>query len=530
MTKQIKFGTDAQKALEKGVNTLADAVKITLGPRGRNVVLDRKFVTPLITNDGVTIAKEITLSDPFENMGASLIKEVSIKTNDVAGDGTTTAIVLAQAIIRDGFKNLVSGANPVILKSGIEKATQVACNKLKELAKPIAHTEEIKQVATISAASEEVGEIIANAMDTLGQEGIITIEESKTAKTELKIVEGLQIERGYLSPYFATDGNPEIELNNAFTLVTDKKISTVNEIMPLMEQVAKTGKPLFIIAEDIEGEALAAIVLNKVRGLFNCVAIKAPAFGQKRKDILKDVTVLCGGNVISSDLSQSLSDTTLDDLGCAKTIKIGRDYTTIIEGKGDKNKLAAHCEKLHKAMELSTDDYEKTCINERIAKLNSGVGVISVGAVSEVELKEKKLRIEDALSATKSATQLGIVAGGGVALARCYNDVKTLAETLSGDEKIGAAIILNALLSPIKQICINSGIEAGVVVDKILNSNNKNFGFDAKNLDYCDMFKAGIIDPAKVTITALENAASVCATMLTTEVIVTDNNDEQTAN
>lgn len=521
MTKLIKFGTEAQSALEKGVNTLANAVKITLGPRGRNVVLDREYTTPLITNDGVTIAKEITLGDPFENMGANLIKEVSIKTNDVAGDGTTTAIVLAQAIINEGIKNIASGANPIILKSGIEKATQLVCENLKQSAKPIASTDEIKQVSTISSASEEVGEIIAKAIETLGQDGIITLEESKTAKTELKIVEGLQIDRGYISPYFAQEGVPEVTLSNAYTLITDKKISTINEIMPIMEQVAKTGNPLFIIAEDIDGEALATLILNKIRGLLNCVAVKAPAFGQKRKDILTDIAVLCGGEVISGELNQNLAETPLENLGQAKTIKIGRDYTTIVEGCGNKTAIDEHCKNLRLTMGICSDDYEKSCFNERIAKLSSGVGIISVGAISEVELKEKKLRIEDALSATKSATQMGIVAGGGVALAQCTQALQNLIDNLCGDEQTGAKIILNALTVPLKQICKNSGVEPGVVIDKILNSPDKIFGFDAKNLIYCDMFKSGIIDPAKVTITALLNASSVCATMLTTEVLIT---------
>lgn len=522
MAKIIQFNDQARKSLETGVNILADTVKITLGPRGRNVVLDRKYTTPLITNDGVTIAKEIELSDPFLNMGASLIKEVSIKTNDIAGDGTTTAIVLAQSIISEGIKNITSGANPVILKSGIEKATQCVAEKLKEMAKPINSNQEIKQVATISAGSSEVGDIIALAMDKIGQDGVITIEESKTTKTELKIVEGMQIDRGYISPYMNSDGSPEINLQNAYILITDKKISTINEILPIMEQVSKTNSPLLIIAEDIEGEALATIILNKMRGIFNCIAIKAPSFGQKRKDLLTDIAVLCGGTFIPADLKQNLADVQLESLGKAKTIKISKDHTTIIEGKGQKEEIANHCQNLKQQLQSSTDEYDKTNLEERIAKLGAGVGVICVGAVSEVEMKEKKLRIEDALSATKAATKMGIIVGGGVALLRCITELEKLVSTLSGDEKTGAQIILKSILCPITQICKNAGVESGVIIEHIKNNPDPNFGFDAKNLSYCNMIEKGIIDPAKVTITALMNASSVCATMLTTEAIVTD--------
>ncbi len=522
MAKLIEFGEQARKSLEKGVNILANTVKITLGPRGRNVVLDRKYTTPLITNDGVTIAKEIELDEPFSNMGANLIKEVCVKTNDNAGDGTTTAVVLAQAIISEGIKNLTSGANPVILKSGIEKATNLVVQELKNMAKPITNNDEIKQVATISAGNAEVGEIIAKAMEQIGQDGVITIEEGKTTKTELKIVEGMQIDRGYISPYMNAENKPEVILDNPYILLTDKKISTIAEILPLMEEVAKTASPLLIIAEDIEGEALATIILNKIRGVFNCVAIKAPAYGTKRKELLTDISILCGGKFISNELKDNLQECHLEDLGKAKTIKISKDHTTIIEGKGDSKLLAEHCLNLKNMLNNTSDDYEKTNIKERLAKLGKGVGIICVGAISEVEMKEKKLRIEDALSATKSATELGIIVGGGVALIKTAPILQEFIETLSGDEKTGAQIIYNAIFAPIKQICANSGVESGVIINKIMENLQINYGFDAKLLTYCDMFKAGIIDPAKVTISALLNASSVCATMLTTEAIVTD--------
>lgn len=530
MAKIIEFGDQARKCLEEGVNTLANTVKITLGPRGRNVVLDRKYTTPLITNDGVTIAKEIELKDPFSNMGANLIKEVCVKTNDIAGDGTTTAVVLAQKIFSEGIKNLTSGANPVILKSGIEKATNLVVQELKQMAKPITNNEEIKQVATISAGNCEVGEIIAQAMEQIGQDGVITIEEGKTTKTELKIVEGMQIDRGYISPYMNAENKPEIILDNAYILITDKKISTIAEVLPLMEEVAKTASSLLIIAEDIEGEALATIILNKIRGIFNCIAIKAPAYGAKRKELLTDISILCGGKFISSELKDNLQDCHIEDLGKAKTIKISKDHTTIIEGKGDSSKLSEHCTNLKNMLANTTDDYDKTNIKERLAKLGKGVGIISVGAISEVEMKEKKLRIEDALSATKSATEMGIIVGGGVALIKTSPALKTLIDTLSGDEKTGAQIIFNALFAPINQICANSGTESGVIINKIMENPQNTFGFDAKTLTFCDMFKSGIIDPAKVTISALLNASSVCATMLTTEAIVTDCEQQSPSN
>lgn len=522
MSKILQFSDKARASLEAGAQKLADAVKITLGPRGRNVVLDRKYATPLITNDGVTIAKEIELDDPFENVGANLIKEVSIKTNDTAGDGTTTAAVLAHAILSEGIKNLTSGANPIILRNGIEKATAFVTHALENMAKPIQTNTEIMQVAAISAGSDEVGEIIARAMDKIGSDGIITIEESNTAKTNLKIVEGITFDRGYVSPYMNTENAPFVTLSNPFCLVYDKKITAIAEILPVLEQVSKTGSPLLIIAEDIEGDALATIVLNKMRGIFNCVAVKAPSFGQKRKDTLFDLALCLGAKFVCTEAGDDLQTVTIEDLGRAKTIKISKDTTTIIEGAGDKDAVKRHCAELKALANSTADDYEKTNLTERLAKLSEGVAVIEVGAVSEVEMKEKKLRIEDALSATKSATEKGIVVGGGIALLQTAPRLFEFANTLNGDEKTGALIVYKALFAPIKQILENAGLESGVITQKILEQNNPTLGYNAKDLCFCDMFEKGIIDPAKVTISALGNAASVCATMLTTEVIVCD--------
>jgi len=529
MSKILEFGEDARKSLEKGVNAVANTVKITLGPRGRNVVLDRQFTTPLITNDGVTIAKEIELEDAFSNLGASVIKEVCIKTNDRAGDGTTTAVVLAQSMISEGIKNLSSGANPIILRTGIERATEAAVNELKQMAKPVESNEEIKQIATISAGSAEIGEIIGNAIKKIGRDGVITIEESKTAKTELKIVEGMQIDRGFISPYMLQDGNQEETLINPLILITDKKITTIAEILPVMEEVAKTSRPLFIIAEDIEGEALATIILNKMRGIFNCVAIKAPSFGQKRRDILNDIALLTGSDFIIKETNGDLRQVNINNLGSAKTIKVSKDYTTIVEGAGDPANITALKEQVRQQLTNATDDFDKTELETRLAKLGNGVAVISVGAQSEVEMKEKKLRLEDALSATKSALKMGIVIGGGVALINCANSVAKLIATLTGDEKTGAEIVYNSLFSPIKQICFNAGVEGSVVINKIIESNDINFGYDAKTKEFANLIDRGIIDPALVTISALENAASVSATLLTTEAIICEQKEQKTA-
>lgn len=523
MAKQILYGDKARSALEKGVNTLADTVKITLGPKGRNVVLDRKFGLPLITNDGVTIAKEIELSDAFENMGAQLIKEVSVKTNDVAGDGTTTAAVLAQAIIKEGMRNFAAGANPIILKKGIDKAVDLACLKLKEMSRPIKNSKDISQVASISAGDTEVGNLIAQAMEKVGKDGVITIEESKTMKTELKVVEGMQFDRGYISAYMVTDSEKmQAVLENAVVLITDKKISAVQDLLPLLEQIVKTGEKLLIIADDIEGEALAMLILNKLRGTFNVVCVKTPSFGDKRKDVLQDIAVLTGATVVSEELAMDLKTVTTDVLGRAKQIIVTKDNTTIVEGYGNKEQIDTRIENIRKQQEFETSDYEKEKLVERLASLSGGVALISVGAATEVEMKEKKLRIEDALSATKAATSEGIVPGGGVALLKIVKDIDELAVSLIGDEKIGAQIIAKALSAPIRQIAINAGADGGVVISKVLEVDDVNYGYDALANEYVDMTKHGIIDPTKVTRFALLNASSVASTLLTTEVLVTD--------
>ena len=514
---------EARKALERGVNTLADTVKITLGPKGRNVVLDKKYASPLITNDGVTIAKEIELEDPFENMGAQLIKEVSVKTNDVAGDGTTTAAVLAQAIIREGNKNFAAGANPIVLRKGIEKAVDVVVEELKKCSRPVKDSTAIAQVASISAGDEKVGELVSKAMEKVGKDGVITVEESKTTSTELSVVEGMQFDRGYLSAYMCTDMEKmEAVLENPLVMVTDKKISSVQEILPVLEQVAKSGEKLLIIADDIEGDALAMLVLNKIRGGLNSVAVKAPSFGDKRKAILEDIAILTGATLISSDLAMELKDATVDMLGRAKTVKVVKDNTTIVEGAGDKNQLAARIENIKMQLENQTSDYEKEKLQERLAKLAGGVAVIKVGAATEIEMKEKKLRIEDALSATKAATSEGVVAGGGVALIKTIPAIQKLVDSLVGDEKTGAQIILRAVEEPLRQISKNAGVDGGVIVNQVKQNKSASFGYNALTDEFVDMFDAGIIDPTKVTKSALVNAASVASTLLTTESLVTD--------
>ena len=525
MAKQFKYNDDARKALENGVNILANTVKITLGPKGRNVVLEKKFSPPLITNDGVTIAKEIVLEDPFENMGASLIREVSIKTNDVAGDGTTTAAVLAQAIVREGLKNLAAGANPIILKKGIMRITEEAVCALKEISKPIENKKSIAQVASISAGDEAVGELIANAMEKVGKDGVITVDEGKTIKTELTVVEGMQFDRGYASPYLFT--NPEkldAVLDEPVILITDKKISNVQDIVPLLEQVLKNGLRLLIIAEDIEGEALSTIIVNKLKGVLQCVAVKAPAFGDRRKAMLEDIATLTGGVVVSDDLGYDLKNVTLDMLGRAKQIKSDKDNTTIVGGYGNPEAIKARVNVIRQQISATTSDYDREKLQERLAKLSGGVGVISVGAATEVEMKEKKLRIEDALAATRAAVEEGIVPGGGVALVSILGRLNAVAKTLSGDEKTGALLTIRALEEPIRQIAINAGKEASVICNNVIAGKKgvANFGYDALNDRYCDMVECGIIDPTKVTRSALQNAASVAATLLTTEAVVAD--------
>ena len=530
MAKKIMEGTSARKALERGVDKLANVVKITLGPKGRNVVLGKRYGSPLITNDGVTIAKEIMLDDPFENMGAELIKEVSIKTNDVAGDGTTTACVLAQAIVHEGMKNFAAGANPIILKKGIFKACEKATEKLKEISKPVENSKAIKQVAAISAGDEEIGELIAQAMEKVGADGVITVEESQTMKTELSVVEGMQFDRGYLSPYMCTNSEKMLcELDNPYILITDRKISNIQEILPLLEQIVKQGGKLLIIADDVEGEALTTLVLNKLRGTFTSVAVKAPSFGEKRKMMLEDIAILTGGTVISSELGYDFSNLSLELLGRAKTVKVDKDSTTIVEGAGDSKKIADRIKQIKAQIKQQSSEYELEKLNERLAKLSGGVAVIKVGSATEVEMKEKKLRIEDALAATKAATEEGVVPGGGVALLKTANCIKQLMATLEGDEKTGAGIVLRAIEEPIRQIAANAGIDGGVVVNNIMQNIDKNaYGFDALNGQYGDLIEKGIIDPTKVTRSALQNACSVSATMLTTEAVVVEVEDKTT--
>ena len=523
MAKEFKYGEEARRALESGVNTLADAVKITLGPKGRNVVLDKKFGAPLITNDGVTIAKEIELPDAFQNMGAQLIKEVSVKTNDIAGDGTTTAALLAQAIIREGMKNVAAGANPMILKKGIALATEVTVEELKKISKPIESKNAIAQVASVSAGDEEIGQLISDAMEKVGNDGVITVDEGKGLKTELTVVEGMQFDRGYASPYMMTNPDKmEAELDNPAVLITDKKISNIQDLIPLLEQVVKTGTKLFIIAEDIEGEALTTLVLNKLKGVLNCVAVKAPGFGDRRKAMLEDIAILTGATVISSELGYELKNADLSMLGSAKTVKVDKDNTIIVGGAGDSEAIKARIASIKKQAAETTSDYDKEKLMERLAKLAGGVAVINVGAATEVEMKERKLRIEDALAATRAAVEEGVVPGGGTALLSIVPAVTKYASTLSGDVKTGAMIVARALEEPVRQIAGNAGVDGGVIVNEISRSKKANYGYDAYKGVYCNMVEAGILDPTKVTRSALQNAASVAATLLTTEVLVAD--------
>ena len=523
MAKQIKYGDEARKALETGVNTLANTVKITLGPKGRNVVLDKKFGAPLITNDGVTIAKEIELEDAFENMGAQLVKEVSTKTNDVAGDGTTTAVVLAQAIIREGLKNLAAGANPIILRKGIDKAVEAAVSEIKKSSKEVDSKLAITQVASISAGDDTVGQIVSDAMEKVGKDGVITVEEGKTMMTELTTVEGMQFDRGYASAYMVTNTDKmEAVLDNPYIFITDKKVSNLQEILPVIEPLAQQGARLLIIAEDVEGDALAALIVNKLKGVFNCVAVKAPGFGDRRKAMLEDIAMLTGGTVISSDLCYEVKDVTMDMLGRAAQVKVDKDNTTIINGAGAADAIKARVNAIKAQIAETTSDYDKEKLQERLAKLAGGVAVINVGAATEVEMKEKKLRIEDALAATRAAVEEGIVPGGGVALLSTSAALKKLIATLEGDEKTGAQIILKAIEEPLRQIAANAGLDGSVIIDKILSSKKTNYGYDALNNRYTDMVESGIIDPTKVARSVLQNAASVAATLLTTESVVAD--------
>ena len=523
MAKQLKNGEEARKALQKGVDILADTVKITLGPKGRNVVLDRKFGAPLITNDGVTIAKEIELEDAFENMGASIVKEVSTKTNDVAGDGTTTAVILAQAMIDEGLKNVAAGANPIILKKGIAGAVNVATEQLKAISKPVKDKNAIGQVASISAGDNTVGELISEAMEKVGKDGVITIEESKTMKTELTTVEGMQFDRGYASAYMVTNTDKmEAVLESPVILITDKKITSIQEILPIIEPIAQQGMRLLIIAEEVEGDALAALVVNKLKGVFNCVAVKAPGFGDRRKAMLEDIAILTGGKVISSELGYEFKDVTMDMLGRAGTVKVDKDNTTIINGAGDAKEIDARKQAIKAQIAETTSDYDKEKLQERLAKLAGGVAVINVGAATEVEMKEKKLRIEDALNATKAAVQEGIVPGGGIALISTMKAIEKYISSLSGDEKTGAQIVLKAIQAPLRQIALNAGLDGSVILNEVLKADKPNFGFDALTNQYTDMVESGIIDPTKVTRSALENAASVAGVFLTTESVVAD--------
>ena len=523
MAKQIQYGEEARRSLEKGVNALADTVKITLGPKGRNVVLDKKYGAPLITNDGVTIAKEIELEDPFENMGAQLVKEVSTKTNDVAGDGTTTATLLAQAIIREGLKNLAAGANPMILKKGIEAATEAAVEGLREQSQPINGKQAIAQVAANSAADETIGKLISDAMETVGADGVITVEESKTMTTGMTTVEGMQFDRGYSSAYMVTDTEKmEAVLDDPLILITDKKISAVQEVLPVLEQVVQTGKKLLIIAEDVEGEALSTLVVNKLRGTFTCVSVKAPGFGDRRKEMLQDIAILTGGTVISSETGMELKEATVDMLGKARQVKVNKENTTIIDGAGDKAAIEARVGQIKAQIAETTSDYDREKLQERLAKLAGGVAVIQVGAATEVEMKERKMRIEDALSATRAAAEEGIVPGGGIALLNVIPKVAALLDNYAGDAKTGVAIILRALEEPIRQIALNAGIDGSVIVDHIKNAKKPGYGYDALKGEYVDMVERGIIDPTKVTRSALQNAASIAAMVLTTESLVAD--------
>ena len=530
MAKDIIFGEDARKALQAGVDKLADAVKVTLGPKGRNVVLDKKYGSPLITNDGVTIAKEIELDDPFENMGAQLVKEVSVKTNDAAGDGTTTATVLAQALIHEGMKNVAAGANPMIIKKGIKLAVDTATATVVANSKKVSGNEDIARVAAVSSGDEHIGQLIAEAMAKVSADGVITVEESKTAETYTEVVEGMQFDRGYLSPYLVTDTDKmEAVLDEPLILITDKKITNIQELLPLLEQIVQTGKKLLIIAEDIENEALSTLVLNKLRGTFTCVAVKAPGFGDRRKEMLRDIAILTGGEVITEELGLELKDATLAQLGRARQVKVGKENTIIVDGAGDADEIKARTSQIKKEIETTTSDFDREKLQERLAKLAGGVAVIKVGAATEIEMKDKKLRIEDALAATKAAVEEGIVAGGGVALVNAIPAVEKLLETTEGDEKTGVSIVLKALEAPIRQIAKNAGLEGSVIIFKIIASGKANYGFDALKEEYADMIASGIVDPTKVTRSALENAASVASMVLTTESLIADKKDDAAA-
>ena len=523
MAKQIAYGADARKALKSGIDQLADTVKITLGPKGRNVVLDKKYGAPLITNDGVTIAKEIELDDPFENMGAQLVKEVSVKTNDAAGDGTTTATLLAQALIREGMKNVTAGANPMILRRGISKAVDAAVNAIVANSVQVKDSTDIARVATISSGDEFIGKLIADAMEKVSQDGVITIEESKTAETYSEVVEGMMFDRGYIAPYMVTDTDKMIaELDNPFILITDKKISTTQEILPLLEQIVQAGRKLLIIAEDVEGEALTTLVLNKLRGTFTCVAVKAPGFGDRRKEMLQDIAILTGGTVITSDLGLELKDATLDQLGTARQVKVEKENTIIVDGNGQKEMISARVGQIKQQIETTTSDFDREKLQERLAKLAGGVAVIKVGAATEIEMKEMKLRVEDALAATKAAVEEGIVAGGGTALINAIPAVEAVIAEADGDEKTGMQIVLRVLDEPLRQIAANAGLEGSVIVENVKKSGKVGYGFNALTEEYADMIPSGIVDPTKVTRSALQNAASVASMVLTTESLVAD--------
>ncbi len=527
MAKDIIYGEEARKALQKGIDTLADTVKITLGPKGRNVVLSKKYGSPLITNDGVTIAKEIELEDAFENMGALLVKEVATKTNDAAGDGTTTATLLAQALVREGMKNIAAGANPMIVKKGMKKAVDAAVGEIKKNSKKVAGTADIARVATISAGDETIGQLIADAMEKVTADGVITLEESKTAETYSDVVEGMQFDRGYISPYMVTDTDKmEADLDNPYILITDKKISSIQDILPLLEQVVQSGKKLLIIAEDVDGDALTNLILNKLRGVFTCVAVKAPGFGDRRKEMLKDIAILTGGEVITDELGLDIKETQLSQLGTAKQVKITKENTIIVDGAGKASDIKARVSEIRNAIEATTSEFDKEKLQERLAKLSGGVGVIKVGAATEVEMKEKKLRIEDALAATKAAVEEGIEAGGGVALINAMPAVEKVMNGLEGDEKTGAAIVLKALEEPMRQIALNAGVEGSVIIDTIVKKKTVGYGYDAYTESYGDMIKKGIVDPAKVTRSALQNASSVAEMVLTTESLVADKPEE----
>ena len=530
MSKKIIYGQQARESLQKGIDTLANTVKITLGPKGRNVVLDRKFGSPLVTNDGVTIAKEIELKDGFENMGAQMLREVATKTNDAAGDGTTTATVLAQSLVKEGMKNVAAGANPMDIKRGMAKARDVAVKAIVNNSQAVNGSEDIERVATVSAQDSYVGKLIADTMEKVGKDGVITIEESKTAETYSEVVEGMQFERGYITPYMVTDSEKmEAVIDDALLLITDKKISNIQEILPLLEEIVKAGKKLVIIADDVEGEALSTLIVNKIRGTFTCVAVKAPGFGDRRKEMLQDIAILTDGVVVSEELGYDLKETTMEMLGRARQVKVTKETTTIVDGAGDKEEIKNRIARIKAQIETTTSEFDREKLQERLAKLAGGVAVLKVGAATEVEMKDKKLRIEDALSATKAAVEEGIVAGGGTALINAIPRVKEFSETLTGDERTGAKILLRALEEPVRQIAFNAGLEGSVIIDKIMSANTVNYGFDAQNEVYGDMLKAGIVDPTKVTRSALQNARSVASMVLTTESLVSDEEEPAAA-